>query len=91
MEKECIQEISQKLKDVPPGKCLTIRHPSGGEAPVSGFAAQEVPENARLKIITYELYPGIEISYNYFLADRFRSTTATAPPPWRSTTAAGDA
>ena len=71
MEKECIQEISQKLKDVPPGKCLTIRHPSGGEALVSGFAAQDVPENARLKIITYELYPGIEISYNYFLADRF--------------------
>ena len=71
MEKECIQEISNKLTDVPFGKCLTIRHSSGKETAFSECSGQELPADARLKIITYELYPGIEISYNYFQAERF--------------------
>ena len=29
------------------------------------------PPDARILVETYELYPGIELSYNYFLADQF--------------------
>ena len=36
-----------------------------------GIYGTDLPSDARIKIITYELYPGIEISYNYFSADRF--------------------
>lgn len=71
MEKECIQEISNRLAGIPFGKCLTIRHSAGKNTPVSECSGQDLPADARLKIITYELYPGIEISYNYFQAERF--------------------
>ncbi len=71
MEKECIQEISNRLADVPFGKCLSIRHSAGSDTPFSECSGQGLPADARLKIITYELYPGIEISYNYFQAERF--------------------
>ena len=71
MDKESIQEISQKLSDVMPGKCLMVRYSAGRREPDSEYTEQDLPSDARIKIITYELYPGIEISYNYFSADRF--------------------
>ena len=57
MDKERIQEISQKLSDVMPGKCLMVRYSAGRREPDSEYTEQELPSDARIKIITYELYP----------------------------------
>ena len=71
MEKNPVQEIRCHLRDVPPGKCIMIRHPLSGTGRISRFADSLLQEDARLKIETYELYRGIELSYNYFLGDQF--------------------
>ncbi len=68
--KDC--QISSHLRDVPPGKFLMIRHPLSGEDFIREFSDAELPADTRLKAETYLLYPGIELSYNYFLGDRFR-------------------
>ncbi len=70
MKKECIQEISDRLIDVPPGTCRMVKHSAGGIS-VSEDFEQKLPSDARIKIISYGLYPGIEISYNYFQGNRF--------------------
>ncbi len=71
-------QIRSRLSDVPPGKFLMIRHPLSGEGCLREFSDAELltdtilPADTRLKTETYLLYPGIELSYNYFLGDRFR-------------------
>ena len=55
MDKESIQEISQKLSDVMPGKCLMVRYSAGRREPDSEYTEQDLPSDARIKIITYEL------------------------------------
>ena len=65
-------QISSHLRDVPPGKFLMTRHPLSGEDFIREFSDAELPADTRLKAETYLLYPGIELSYNYFLGDRFR-------------------
>ena len=93
--KDC--QISRHLRDVPPGKLLMIRHPLSGDGCLREFSDAELltdtglSAGTRLKTETYMLYPGIELSYNYFLGDRFASTTGTKTASSRSTTAAGDA
>lgn len=71
MEKNPVCEIRSHLSDVPPGTCLLIRHPLSGEGSLSELTDAAFPAGTRLKVETYELYPGIELSYNYFLGDRF--------------------
>lgn len=71
MEKNPICEIKSQLSDVPPGKCLMIRHPLSEKACNSQLSDAVLPFGTQLKVETYELYPGIELSYNYFLGDRF--------------------
>ena len=74
--KDC--QISRHLRDVPPGKLLMIRHPLSGDGCLREFSDAELltdtglSAGTRLKTETYMLYPGIELSYNYFLGDRFR-------------------
>lgn len=75
-QKDC--QISRHLRDVPPGKLLMIRHPLSGDGCLREFSDAELLTDTglsavtRLKTETYMLYPGIELSYNYFLGDRFR-------------------
>lgn len=71
MEKNPIYKIREQLSDVPAGKYLMIRHPLSGEESYSAFADCSFPADTQLKTETYELYPGIELCYNYFLGDRF--------------------
>ena len=71
MEKDYCEEIRRRLSDVPAGRCLAIRCPLGRNEIVRTFEDQRLPSDTRLKTITYELYPGIEISYNYFVGDKF--------------------
>ena len=71
MEKEQICEIKNKLRDVPGGKYLAVRHPLEDGDPTWECPPLELPATAQIKTETYELYPGIELSHNYFLADRF--------------------
>lgn len=71
MEKEYICEIKNRLRGVPEGKYLAVRHSLASEDVTRAYPELELPPAARIKTETYELYPGIELSYNYFLADRF--------------------
>ena len=71
MEKDCFDEIRQKLNDVPGGKCLAVRCMLNRGEAVRDFEDQSLPSDARIKTVTYELYPGIEISYNYFIGEKF--------------------
>lgn len=71
MEKEYICEIKNRLREVPEGNYLSIRHPLASEDVIRSYPKLDLPAAARIKTETYELYPGIELSYNYFLADRF--------------------
>ena len=70
MEKE-LCTIAEKLKDVPEGYCINIRHPLGSADIVKTASSKSVPERARLKSETFELYPGIELSFHCWLADHF--------------------
>ena len=70
MEKE-LCTIAEKLKDVPEGYCINIRHPLGSSDIVKTESSRGVPERARLKSETFELYPGIELSFHCWLADQF--------------------
>ena len=70
MEKE-LCTIAEKLKDVPEGYCINIRHPLGSADIVKTASSKSVPEHARLKSETFELYPGIELSFHCWLADHF--------------------
>lgn len=72
MEKDPDCQIREHLRDVPPGKFLMIRHSLYGEDCCRTFADTVLPDGTRLKTETYMLYPGIELSYNYFLGGRFR-------------------
>lgn len=71
MDKNPVREIKTQLSDIPPGTCLTIRHPLTGTNALSKWTDTGFPADTRLKIETYELYPGIELSYNYFLGSCF--------------------
>ncbi len=71
MDKDPICGIKRQLSDIPSGKCLMIRHPLSGEDLLSGWTDAAFPSDTRLKIETYELYPGMELSYNYFLGSSF--------------------
>ena len=71
MDNVSVREIKTHLSDVPPGKCLMLRHPLCGHGCASELAEAAFSIGTQLKIETYELYPGIELSYNYFLGDRF--------------------
>ena len=70
MEKE-LCTITGKLKDVPEGSCVNIRHPLGASDIVRTVSSEGVPDGARLKSETFELYPGIELSFHCYLADHF--------------------
>ena len=48
MEKE-LCTIAEKLKDVPEGYCINIRHPLGSADIVKTASSKSVPERARLK------------------------------------------
>lgn len=71
MEKE-LCTITEKLKDVPEGSCINIRHPLGRADIITTASSESVPDSVRLKSETFELYPGIELSFHYYLADHFR-------------------
>lgn len=71
MPKETICEIRRKMGSVPDGTCLSIRHPLREEKAVRETSETDLPAGARLKTEIYEVYPGIELSYNYFLGDKF--------------------
>ena len=49
-----------------------IRHSLSGDGCQRIFSSAVLPADTQLKTETYMLYPGIELSYNYFLGDRFR-------------------
>lgn len=70
MEKE-LYTITEKLNDVPEGSCVDIRHPLGTSDIVRAVSSEGVPAGARLKSETFELYPGIELSFHCYLADHF--------------------
>ena len=53
------------------GYCINIRHPLGSADIVKTASSKSVPEHARLKSETFELYPGIELSFHCWLADHF--------------------
>ncbi len=72
MEKDPSCGIREHLRDVPSGKFLMIRHPLSGDVCIRDFSDAALPADTKLKTETYMLYPGIELSYNYFLGDRFR-------------------
>lgn len=78
--------IIEKLSDVPDGRCLDIRHSlniceknstadkqtaDGQKAAIYMIDDTAVPKNARLRTETYELYPGIELSFHCYLASKF--------------------
>ena len=71
MEKE-LCTITEKLKDVPEGSCINIRHPLGRADIITTASSESVPDSVRLKSETFELYPGIELSFHCYLADHFR-------------------
>lgn len=63
--------IRETLTDAVQGRHVYIRHPlteSTAERQISGAG---IPDTAKLLTETYELYPGIELSYHYYLADKF--------------------
>lgn len=70
MEKE-LCTISEKLKDVPSGSSVNIRHTLETSDTIRTSSAESVPAGARLKSETFELYPGIELSFHCYLADHF--------------------
>lgn len=71
MEKDFIYQIKDKLSDIPDGTCISIRHPlSGSSVPVT-VTETAVSSGVRLRTESYELYPGIELSYHDYLGDRF--------------------
>lgn len=72
MGKDYFEGIRQKLSDVPAGRYVAIRCPLGRNEEICEFEDSCLPSDARIKTITYELYPGIEVSYNYFTGDKFR-------------------
>ena len=63
--------IIEKLKDVPEGICVNIRHPLGTSDIVKTASSEGMTDSSRLKSETYELYPGIELSFHCYLADHF--------------------
>lgn len=71
MEKDILSRINEKLSDVPRGKYLYIRHPLGKSGELREFSKTDYSTAIRLKTETYELYPGIELSYQCFQGDRF--------------------
>ena len=71
MEKNPVCGISTHMADVPSGQYVLIRHPLCGEGCISESTGTDHPPGTRLKVETYELYPGIELSYNYFLGSQF--------------------
>ncbi len=64
--------IKEMLSDVNVGQHAYIRHPADGSAAEVTRSDVPVSGGARLKTESYELYPGIELSYHYYLADKFR-------------------
>ena len=71
MEKDILSQINEKLSDVPRGSYLYIRHPLGTSGELKQFCDADYPSDVRLKTETYELYPGIELSYQRFLGSQF--------------------
>ena len=71
MEKDILSQINEKLSDVPRGSYLYIRHPLGTSGELNQFCDADYPSDVRLKTETYELYPGIELSYQRFLGSQF--------------------
>ena len=63
--------IIEKLKDVPEGICVNIRHSLGTSDIVKTASSEGMTDSSRLKSETYELYPGIELSFHCYLADHF--------------------
>lgn len=63
--------IIEKLKDVPEGICVNIRHPLGTSDIVKTASSEGMTDSSKLKSETYELYPGIELSFHCYLADHF--------------------
>lgn len=70
MEKE-LRIITGKLKDVPDGNRVNILHPLGTPDIIRTASSGDVPIGAKLKSETFELYPGIELSFHCCLADHF--------------------
>lgn len=70
MEKE-FHTIAGKLKDVPAGSLVSIQHSLGTSDVATMSSSERVPAGARLKTETFELYPGIELSFHCYLADHF--------------------
>ena len=71
MEK-AVCTIEEKLKDVTAGSCVDIRHPLGSTDCERTESSEGIPAGARLKSESFELYPGIELAFHCYLADRFR-------------------
>lgn len=70
MEKE-FHTIAEKLKDVPAGSLISIRHPLGTSDVVRTSSTESIPADARLKSESFDLYPGIQLSFHCYLADHF--------------------
>ena len=87
MEKE-LCTITEKLKDVPEGSCINIRHPLGRADIITTASSESVPDSVRLKSETFELYPGIELSFPLAISQIiFEFTTIMASPFFPSITA----
>lgn len=63
--------ITKKLEDVAAGSCVEILHRPGRANAVRTVSVKDVPAGARLRSETFELYPGIELSFHCYLADQF--------------------
>lgn len=64
--------VEEKLHDVDPGTSVIVRHVKN-DAAKRAVCRTGVPDGARLKSEIYELYPGIELSFHYYIADTFRT------------------
>lgn len=62
--------LSRKMSDISPGDSVHIFHPLG-DPDNTTVKREEAPSGARLKSETYQLYPGIELSFHQYLADQF--------------------
>ncbi len=71
MEKEFDAGLADRLSDVPAGKYLTICRPLGCSEERREFSDLHYDCSTKLKTVTYELYPGISLSFHCYIGDRF--------------------
>lgn len=71
MEKETIKEINEKLQDVPPGMLIHISHQTDGTSETVKQTLSSTDKTVRIRKESYRLYPGMEITYHFCLADSF--------------------